>query len=493
MKKKNRKNKKNNENVFEKMMDDRDYRRDWTKESHLLFFHMYLAHYVRYPIADFQKEIFEITEDEKNKLACITAFRNSAKSTLVTLSYSLWSILGRQQKKFVLIICQTQSQARQHMANIRSELESNKLLKSDLGPFREESGGEWAMSSLVFSNTGARISIGSLDQSIRGLRHHEHRPDLVILDDIEDLNSTKTFDSREKTFNWFTREIIPLGDVDTKVVIVSNLLHEDCLVMRLKKKIDNGELKGIFKWYPLVDDSGKCSWPGKFKTEADIDELRQKVANELAWQQEYLLKIISDSTRVVWTDWLKYYDHLPKEKPRDIVVGVDLAISQSSIADFTSLVTLKVYGLGDKIKAYVLPNPINKRMTFPETMDTIAAVNKSFKISDVTPQFYIESNGFQEIYVQEANKRNCYVTGIKTVTDKRMRLALTSNLIRNGNILFPKTGAEELIAQITDFGKEGHDDLCDGFSIAVFFVIETIKNDKDVDMWIELMRDLNGL
>lgn len=488
MKKKNR----NKKDVFEEMSNNRDFRRAVTKESHLLFFHMYMPHYIKYPITDFQKEIFQITEDESNKLACITAFRNSAKSTLVTLSYSLWSILGRQQKKFVLIICQTQAQAKQHMANIRSELESNRLLKSDLGPFREETGREWAMSSLVFSNTGARISIGSLDQSIRGLRHHEHRPDLVILDDIEDLNSTKTFESRNKTFDWFTREIIPLGDVDTKVIIVSNLLHEDCLVMRLKKKIDGGELKGVFKWFPLVDDNSKCLWPGKFKTEADIEELRQKVANELAWQQEYLLKIISDSTRVVWSDWIKYYDNLPKEKLREIVVGVDLAISQSSVADYTSFVTLKIYGSGNKLKAYVLPNPINKRMTFPETMDTMAALHGSLKISDMTPQFYIESNGFQEIHVKEANERGCNVTGLKSTTDKRMRLALTSNLIRNGNILFPKTGAEELIAQITDFGKEGHDDLCDGFSIAVFFVIDTIKRDNDIDMWIDIMRGFSG-
>lgn len=481
------KKKSNKQDVFEEMANKRNFRVTVTKESHLMFFHMYLPHYIKYPIAEFQREMFAITEDDNNKLACITAFRNSAKSTIVTLSYSLWSILGRQEKKFVLIICQTQAQARQHMANIRSELESNKLLKSDLGPFKEESGGEWAMSSLVFSNTGARISVASLEQSVRGIRHHEHRPDLVILDDIEDLSSTKTFESRNKTFDWFTREIIPLGDVSTKVVIVSNLLHEDCLVMRLRRKIESNEIKGVFKWFPLIDDEGKCLWPGKFETKEDLEELRQKVANELAWQQEYLLKIISDTTRVVWTDWIQYYDTLPKGKARDIIVGVDLAISERSTADYTSFVNMKIYGSGDKLKAYVMPNPINKRLSFPDAMDMIASLNQSLGASEKNPEFVIESNGFQEIYVNEANKRGCNVTGVKSVADKRMRLALTGDLIRKGTILFPKTGAEELVSQMTDFGKERHDDLCDAFSIAVKQVMEIIDRDRNFETWIEIL------
>ncbi|MDO8625817.1 MAG: hypothetical protein Q7R47_07055, partial [Candidatus Diapherotrites archaeon] len=187
-------------NPIEAIAKDRIVRQTVARESHLLFFHLYFSHYVKYPIAEFQKDIFRITEDSSNRLACIVAFRGSAKSTIVTLSYSLWAILGIQQRKFVVIICQTQAQARQHMVNIRRELENNKLLKSDMGPFQEETGGEWAMSSLVFTNTNARIMVASVEQSIRGIRHFEYRPDLLILDDVEDMNSCKTMEGRDKTF-----------------------------------------------------------------------------------------------------------------------------------------------------------------------------------------------------------------------------------------------------------------------------------------------------
>jgi len=69
--------------------------------------------------------MFRITENEDIVTAVIVAFRGSSKSTVFTLSYSLWSILGKQNKKFVVITSQTQRQARQQLINIKKELENN--------------------------------------------------------------------------------------------------------------------------------------------------------------------------------------------------------------------------------------------------------------------------------------------------------------------------------------------------------------------------------
>ncbi len=56
--------------------------------------------------------------------------------------------------------------------------------------------------------------------------------------------------------------------------------------------------------------------------------------------------------------------------------------------------------------------------------------------------------------------------------DKRSRLILTANVIKNGKVKFPKQGAEGLINQIVHFGVEKHDDLADAFSNLVLSVIE---------------------
>ena len=484
----------NNQNVLEQIMKDRAVRQAITRENHAMFFHLYFPHYVKYPVAEFQKDIFRITEDQSNKLACVVAFRGSGKSTLVTLSYSLWAILGIQEKKFVLIICQTQAQAKQQMMNIRRELENNKVLRSDLGPFQEEVGGEWASSSLVFKNTGARIMVASVDQSIRGVRHYEHRPDLILCDDIEDLNSSKTMEGRNKIFDWFTREVIPLGDMGTRIILVGNLLHEDSLMMRLRKLIESKKLKGVFKWFPLVNDEGECLWPGKFDTPEKITDLRLSVANELAWQQEYLLNIISDSTRVIFPEWIRTYsqEEFDQAETEKIIVGVDLAISQKETADCTSMVAIKVSGTGSAKKLFVLPNPINKRMTFPDVIEKVNELNNIFTFDGNVVEFVVESNGFQELYVTALCEKLDSVKGVKHTNDKRSRLALTSTLVREGTILFPEQGADELIAQLTGFGIENHDDLADAFAMAVIETLENLQGERAIENWIKWVKDNDG-
>ncbi len=483
------------EETLQAIVSNRSVRQHITRESHLMFFHVYFSHYVKYAIAEFQKDIFRITEDQTNRLACIVAFRGSGKSTLVTFSYALWGILGVQQKKFVLLVCQTQAQARQHMANLKYELERNMLLRSDLGPFREDVGsdGQWAISSLVFQNTGARIMIASMDQSIRGIRHHEHRPDLIILDDIEDMNSTKTKEGRDKLFDWFTREILPLGDIGTRTIIVGNLVHEDALVMRVMKKMDAKEIEGTYRRFPLIDKEGKCLWPGKFDTPAKLETLRKSIVNDFAWKQEYLLEIVSDHTRVIHPEWIQSYDVLPIGRPNHVITGVDLAISQSSTADYTTMVTLVVYGYGSKLRAYVLPNPVNKRMTFPDTVQTAAALKAQILTSGhPSPKFYIESNGFQEIYVGAFANVGCTVKGVKQMNDKRSRLALTSDLVQKGVVLFPKDGIDDLYAQLTGFGKENHDDLSDAFATAVLQIIDIINKGRSFEAWQEWVQSNGG-
>ena len=476
------------EDGFEELANNRAARQHVTKGSHTVFFEVYFQHYIKYPMAEVHRDIFRITEDQSNKLAMVVAFRGSGKSTLVTFSYALWSILGVQSKKFVLIICQTQAQARQHMTNIKHELESNKLLQSDMGPFREENSNEqWAISSLVFQNTGARIMIASVDQSIRGIRHHQYRPDLIILDDIEDINSTKTMEGRSKIFEWFTREIVPLGDIGTRIIMVGNLLHEDALVMRLRRMIDKGELKGVYHWFPLVDEDEKCLWPGKFDTPEKVEDLRRSVANELAWRQEYMLEIISDTTRVIFPEWIKTYKELPAGRATRIIVGVDLAIKETKTADYTAMVAMQVYGYGDKAVAYVLPNPINKRLPFPDVVETARSLHAALKpLSQQHPKFMVESNGFQEIYVNAFAEAGCEVEGIKSVTDKRSRIALTSHHVRIGKILFPEKGAEDLIAQLTGFGIENHDDLADAYSMGAAEFIRMINVPVPGITWINI-------
>lgn len=277
----------------QKILSDKAVRRAVVRRSHRWFFSIFLSHYVEHETALFHQEMFRITEDKKCRLAVIMAFRGSGKSTIMNLSYSLWAILGVQQKKFILIISKTQNQAKTHFLNIRDELKMNTLLAKDLGPF-EADDITWGVTSLVLPKMGARITVASREQAVRGVRFWQHRPDLIICDDLEDSASVQSKTDRDAMYAWFMSEVMPAGGAKTKIIVLGNLLGDDSLLMRLRSDILENRIDGVFKAYPLLDDGNQILWPGKYASMESIDKLKKNMPDEQIWKREYLLEYMPE-------------------------------------------------------------------------------------------------------------------------------------------------------------------------------------------------------
>lgn len=457
--------------VIESVINDQKLRTNLTKRNPLWFFGLYFPHYISYPIADFQREIFQIMADENNKQAVISAFRGSAKSTLITLCYTLWSIMGSQNKKFIVIISQTQDLAKQHLKNIKRELEENELLQADLGPFQEEN--EWSAGSIVLPKYNARIMAASTEQSIRGIKHGAYRPDIIICDDIEDINSTKTSDGRNKTYEWFNSEIIPLGDIGTRIIVVGNLLHEDSLVMRMINEIDNGQRTGTYRRYPIMDDNKTILWPGKYP---DMDAIRVeelKVGDKISFAREYMLQIVDRRDALVVRDDIHYYKDLPPKGRGDYnVISTDLAVSLKESADYTAIISAQVVGQGKDRRIYILPNPINERLKFDQATDIVIETIKTLGGRFET-EVYVENVGAQDYFAQHLGSQSYFVKSVPIGNiDKHGRLYLSQKWISTGRVLFPETGAEKLIEQILGYGVEKHDDLLDAVTLLIMKTID---------------------
>lgn len=458
--------------------NNRAIRRTLAQKSHQWFFSIYLSHYIEYPFAPFHYEMFTITEDINLWLALVIGFRNCGKSTLLTLSYPIWAATGIQQKKHILILCQTQFQAKLYLANIRKELETNELLKADIGPFQEESD-VWGSYAIVLSNYGTRISVASVEQSIRGIKHGQHRPDLVILDDVEDLQSVKTKELRDKLYQWFKGDVLPIGDRSTKFVVVGSLLHEDSLLKRLRKEIEEKRLDGKYYEYPLLyeNDQGEkiISWPGKFKDMEAIEKLRIQIADNSTWYREYLLILLPDEDQVVQRAWVQHYKNLPDsniEKPWLVAMAVDPALSEKDTADFTAVIAGYVYGYGENMRIYIAPQLINKRLNFPQALDEIQRFSTQLG-SNIYPKIYVEGVGLQGSWAQMLVQKGCSAEEVKLGSgDKRTRLNLTAPFIKSAKILFPEKGVEELINQLVGFGSEKHDDLVDAFTLLIIQIMQ---------------------
>lgn len=470
----------NHHDMQQELFNNRDVRTEVTSSSHQWFFSTYFPNYITHETADLHRQLFAITEDEDLPLAVVVAFRGSAKSTIMTMSYPIWAIVGRQQKKFVIIASQTQYQARVHLTNIKRELESNELLANDLGPFVEQRE-EWGSTSLFIPKYNARITAISTEQSVRGIRHGARRPDLIIADDVEDMNSVKTREGRNKTFDWFTGEIIPAGDTYTKRIAIGNLLHEDSLLMRLKERIVADEIDGKYYQFPIVHD-GVSLWSGKYPDQKALRILQRSVGSKIAWEREYMLRIIPDEDQVIDPAWIQYYDELPSlTKANEYInsfISVDLAISQKSTADYTAILIIHVFGYAPENRRYYIDARfVNKRITHLVTLDNIDLLYHALRAEELAnPMVLVEQVAYQQSVVEQLQDRMIKARGVKIHTDKRARLQLVSSLFQQGSVYLPKTREAAAIAQqLVGFGVEKYDDLADAISMGLGYIQTNVK------------------
>ena len=265
-------------------------RKQLAYENPMWFCLIYLRNCFKYPLAPFHLEMLHILKNPEYEFAVVMAFRESGKSTVMNMANVLWSVLGKPQKKFIVIMSQTQEQAKNHFTNLKNELKYNELLREDFGPFTDDES-EWKKMSLELIYRESKIMSVSREQSVRGIKYDSLRPDLIICDDLEDSSARSDEMKRDELYVRFVSEILPLGSEHTRIIVLGNLICEDSLLMRLKREIEEKGQKGIFRAYPIIDCKSRIMWPGKFSNIKKIEELYKKFPRAM-WIREFLLKLV---------------------------------------------------------------------------------------------------------------------------------------------------------------------------------------------------------
>lgn len=408
----------------------------------------------------------ENISDDTIKRLLIIGHRDSAKSTFGSVAYVLYAALEKPEiYPFIIPVADTATQAGLNIANIKTELDSNQLLISDYGkievgkisdPVPEptlESEEEWQARNMLLSN-GVRIMARSRGQKFRGLRHRASRPRLIIVDDPEDAEWVKEKENRNKTDRWMRGEVMGALDKDGRIIAIGNWLHEDALMARLKRLSSFVCLE--FPLIKEIDGEEYVTWPALFPTDESIAKKREEMG-DVAWMREMLLKIIAEEGQEVRPEDIHYYDELPDPERGGLKGhGVDLAISTKESADYTTDVEGHVHYEDARPKIYIQKNPLCAHLDFYHTMEYMKGKPRG------THLWFVEDVAYQKAAIQEMDRAGMAVIPIKPIADKRSRLRVAARYIKNGTVLFPRTGCEKLIEQLINFGNEEHDDLVDG-------------------------------
>nr|WP_321460412.1 phage terminase large subunit [uncultured Cohaesibacter sp.] len=217
------------------------------------FAETYFPHYLTSAPSMLHEHLYEglpmmvTTKDGQKRL--VIAPRGSAKSTHISLIFPLWCIV-RGLKHYIVLIMDAFEQAAVMLEALKAELEVNPRLKYDF-PEIFGQGRVWREGDIVTRNNVKVEGFGT-GKKIRGRRHGPYRPDLAILDDIENDENVASPKQRDKLESWIAKAVLKLGPTDGSmdVLYAGTVLHFDAVIVRYSKKPGwhVTEFRAILQW-----------------------------------------------------------------------------------------------------------------------------------------------------------------------------------------------------------------------------------------------------
>ncbi len=450
--------------------------------------------------------------------------RGNAKSTWGTFGLPLWCAAFRK-RKFALIVSETRGQAESFLSFIKLELETNERLQQDFPELYGE-GPVWRSDQIITRN-GVKLQAAGAGQKLRGLRHGNCRPDLVIVDDLENDESVESPDQRKKLESWFFKALMKIGQPDTVFIVVGTILHYDSLLSRLlvKPGWKGRKFQAVMQWSPSK------RWEEWEQIYADITYGKEQAEiaadNYFAAHQEEMLR----HTEVLWPEMEPYYylmkmrvsdgpAYFDSEKQNEPLNPEDQVFFEEWFqdyadeeVDFDGVLHAGACdpSLGKRNKrndpSAIITGYMKERILYlniadiaPRRPDAIMADIRLYHERQRIDKLRMETVQFQEFFarqLEQLSKDKGLVLNIddKTPnTDKDLRIIRLQPWIKNGWIRF-KPEHRELKRQLLYYrpkGRGGHDDgpdclemlldLCEGSLVKAATVqVETTSDNYHSD------------
>jgi predicted phage terminase large subunit-like protein len=161
----------------------------------------------------------------------MVAPRGEGKSTLLVQLHALWRVCHRYSR-YITLVMDAKEQGEMMLEAVKAELEANPRLQQDFAPICGK-GKLWNSAKIITAND-VMIEVFGAGKRIRGRRFGAHRPDLVLIDDLENDDLVRSKEQRDKREAWLRKVIGNLGPPDGSLVqlYVGTLLHADAVLAR---------------------------------------------------------------------------------------------------------------------------------------------------------------------------------------------------------------------------------------------------------------------
>lgn len=448
--------------------------------------------------------------------------RGHAKTTFKALIKVIHAIVYGYEP-FIVIVGHSEVEAINKLKDIRDELEFNQRLIDVYGllkPVTGQSMGSkvWRTREFITTNN-VKVIAKSRGSQFRGLKHGQHRPSLIILDDIESPEGVLTEEQRFKTRDWFSKDILKMGDThrSTNIFVIGTRLHQESLLSELLETpgwqaqkyqavlsfATNHELWA--QWTGILCDLSlpnaeadadafynthqaamlegtQVLWPEgepydalmKIRVTEGQASFQSEKQNDpydpdrqiFAMHQVRRFKVNWEQGRISGLEWLDESEkNIPSYRIDKVVAFHDPAVASTTTSDYAAIVVVAK----DHDGYFYTLDAVVERMSIDRQIKTAFKLHKKWGFS----RLYLETNNFQ--VALKHNYQDIFDTlpdqpfrlsGVTQHQNKEKRISSLEPLVTNGQLLFADDLNQRFWSQM-ELYPTTHDDGPDALHGAV--------------------------
>ncbi len=283
--------------------------------------------------------LFAAIDDPDLQKVAVQSVRGLGKTSIVAKAWAARLILFRLAR-YIVYITSTEALAVQKTENLKRELIRNPRIRAIFGDIRvsdserdnpefEDVDEDFTKTAWVANGQTAVFPRGGL-QPVRGILFDSFRPDVIIIDDLEDRLKAKSEIYREERWDWLWGDVSEAVDQwgrDYKIAYTDTVKHQDSCLVRLEEAVDWETVK-----LPICDAEFRTLAPGLMpqeKLDAKLEAHRVSGTMDVFYR-EFMCQPMSAETQVFKKEHFRYYhetdtEFVARKSALDNVVIIDPA------------------------------------------------------------------------------------------------------------------------------------------------------------------------
>lgn len=422
------------------------------------------------PCAPFHVSAANKILKDRNLKAAFQWHRGAAKSTNMDVFVPMWLMAQEHREINVMVLVgKSEDNAKTLLGDIQAELQYNQRYIHDFG--EQYNVGTWEEGEFVTRSEVAFFARGR-GQSPRGLRYRSHRPDYVVIDDLDDDELVESPARVTKLFDWVRSALF--GTLDGgrgRFIMVGNLIAKNSV---LAKWCD---IKSVHVTkVNIYDSKGGISWASKW-TPQEVKDI-ENVVGYRAFQKEYMNNPIIEGA-IFRNEWIRWGKRPAWSKFSELVLYIDPSFKGSIKNDYKAA---KLWGKAGTmlyhLRAFV------RQSSVAEMVRWCYDLYEWTREQGISVRWYMEANFMQDTILDEFRREGelrsyqLPITGDKRKKpDKFQRVEAISPLWERGFVVYDETQKDDpdMLAGIDqtlafETGMRGHDDAPDADEGAIWLL-----------------------